>query len=212
MRTLPFALLLLACSEAPHAEPAGPAAELPTAATDEAALLSTVDGADPDAVMRYFSGNLPNLMNHPAIHWTRGSDTLFVSGRGALERFPAADLDRALDRYRALLVERGYEPEGTPPREPQTGMVFVPMSDLFPSESEAQSLFTPEQLTAIRNLRPTTVWHHLAGRDGSRHDRVVMYASSAGLAILSRTTEETIPMSSASQAFTRFRALMSPQE
>lgn len=167
--------------------------------------LATLDGAPPDVVMRYFSGNLPNLMNHPAIHWTRGESEVVVSGRGTLERFEVARLDDALARYQRLLIERDYEPEGhAPPPEDPNRMVAVSMADLFPREDEARSLFDERQWSAVQNLAPTVVWRHVSGNDGSANDRVVMYASSLGLSVLSKTSADTIPMGESRRAFEAF--------
>ena len=217
-----FPLLLLALSftlgcERSSAVVEAPASEAPAptslnaaraAAASPEGNLAAIDTAPPDAVMRYFSGNLPNLMNHPTIHWTRGESEVVVSGRGALERFEVARLDDALARYEALLVERDYVPEGhqAPPEGDPNRLVAISMGDLFPSEDAARALFDDRQWSAIQNLAPTVVWRHFSGNDGSAHDRVVMYGSSLGLNVLTKTSDETIPMGESRRAFAAFRA------
>lgn len=94
-RALPFlAILALGCSERPRAEPV----EAPPEAPAVGDRLAVIDGAPPEDVLRYFSGSYPNLMNHPAIWWTRGEDEVVVSGRGTLERFERTRIDEALAR------------------------------------------------------------------------------------------------------------------
>jgi hypothetical protein len=202
--------LLLACSErydtplSAESAPA-PVEPLSNAPTDVPGRLAVIDTAPAHDVLRYFSGNFPNLMNHPAIWWTRGQSELVVSGRGSLQRFELSRMDEALEAYRALLVSCRYRPEGAPPEPAPDEMVVMRMDELFPSEEEARRAFTPEQFQAIQNVSATALYAHFSGNDGSTHDRVIVYASSLGLDVISKTSRETIPMGESSRAFAAFR-------
>lgn len=89
-----------------------PALAVPAARADDSCLPHVA----PTKGFAYFSGNAPNMHNHPAMYaWGVGDGAhVTVVGKGYSKEFPMKRFDEALAAYRELLRKQGYEPPEAP--------------------------------------------------------------------------------------------------
>lgn len=181
--------------------PRAPEGTEPSPSSRSAALLVRIDGAPFDHVVRRASGAARPLHNFPALIHDRGEDTLWVIGRGVDQRFPAAQLEEALDAYRGLLLQRGYAPDGA--RAGPDGNLGDILADMNVEERD-DAPFTAAQVEALETLTPAEVWGRLSGAGGGPSDRLIMYAHLDGLSVQRAGLDRTFSMESARRAFALF--------
>jgi hypothetical protein len=66
----------------------------------------------PSTAYKYFSGYYENNHNHPAMYayGYKENAKLVVTGRGFYKEFSINEWSKAIEAYKSILVDRGYEP------------------------------------------------------------------------------------------------------
>ncbi|MBW2276727.1 MAG: hypothetical protein JRF63_04490 [Deltaproteobacteria bacterium] len=170
-----------------------------------------VSGIDVHDAFRYFSGNVKNSMNHPALYADTKAGSLVVTGRGMRRVFENGNVDGAIAAYRQLLVDNGYVPKEEEDAGDPNRMVVVLLDDILPSESHALAVFSPEQNAVLRHVSNTTAFDYFSGNRGGAHDNPTIYAmgyEDRELYLVGRDAEETFKLAESDRAFDAFRALL----
>lgn len=158
-----------------------------------------------EQLFRFFSSNYHLVGNLPCMYYDPSADEFVISGKKLFTRIKAEEQEEALKSFHDFLCIRGYSPDGDSAMDEfqkvkvdGKDMYYVEMSELLPEMTpEENALFTPAQITALKQTSNSVGYHYL----GTERNCPLMYASSSGITIQGKNIQREVKMENAKEAF-----------